>query len=315
MYCSIALFEKWFDDKWLSYIVPLSLEKTLKIWQYVSAPFWNKDFYWIVLDIGHDINVDFDISKLREINYIKFETPLIFQFQIKLVNFIAKKYYSLINNSVSLFLSKFLREKIEKDKFIFEENNYLYSFNNVKNFSNSQLVAYNEILNSKNNKILLYWVTWSWKTEIYIRLIKENLDKGKQSLLLIPEIILSSQIYERIKSVFWDNVILLNSSVSNWKKLKYYNDIYTWNAKIIIWTRSSLFYPYSNLWIIIMDEEHDSSYISEVSPRYNSIDIIEFLSDDLWIKVLLWSWTPSINSIYKWLKWDYKLVNLLDEFK
>ena len=174
---------------------------------------------------------------------------------------------------------------------------------------------FEEIIISEENKFLLFWVTGSWKTEIYIKLIEENLKKWKQSLLLIPEIILTNQISERLKKYFWNDLIILNSTVSEAKKTKYFLDIFENKAKIIIWTRSVLFYPFADLWLIIIDEEHDNSYISDQTPRYNSIEIANKITDLVWNKLLLASGTPSINSMYKAICKDYKLLNLLEKFK
>jgi primosomal protein N' (replication factor Y) len=92
-------------------------------------------------------------------------------------------------------------------------------------------------------------------------------------------------------------------------------DIYTGKAKVIIWTRSALFYPYNNLWSIIVDEEHDNSYVSDQAPRFHSLDIVNKISDLLNIPLLLASWTPSVTSMYKSVKWEYKQVSLLKKYK
>ena len=162
--------------------------------------------------------------------------------------------------------------------------------------------------------MLLYWLTWSWKTEIYIKLIQETITSWKQALLLIPEIILTNQIAEKISNVFWDNILIINSTVTDATKTKYWIDIYNSNAKIIIWTRSALFYPYKNLDLIIIDEEHDNSYISDSSPRYNWIEVANKISDVTWAKLLLASGTPSIKNMYSALRGKYKLVSLLEKY-
>jgi primosomal protein N' (replication factor Y) len=165
---------------------------------------------------------------------------------------------------------------------------------------------------------LLFWVTWSWKTEIYIKLINDVIRTWKQALLLIPEIILWNQTLEKIKKVFWNDVIIINSTVSEAKKTKYFLDILHNKAKIILWTRSALFYPYDNLWLIIIDEEHDNSYISEKAPKYSSVEVAEKIVEISWkegVKLLLASGTPSIDSMYFGVKGKYELVSLLEKYK
>jgi primosomal protein N' (replication factor Y) len=215
-------------------------------------------------------------------------------------------------------LPKNLKEKIKNWKLNFLKTwDYNYKFNCWFSLSLKQKDAYDKILISKNNKILLFGITWSWKTEIYIQLIKTVLDEWKQVLFLIPEIVLWNQILERIKLVFWEDVIILNSITPDAKKTKYFLDILHNKAKIILWTRSALFYPYDNLWLIIIDEEHDNSYISEQAPRYNTLEVAKKIVDINWskTKLLFWSGTPSVNSMYKAIRGEFELVNLLEKYK
>ena len=315
MYCLVCPFSKTFDEVWVTYSVPDFLNDDIKIWQIVEISFNKKNILWIVLDLTNNLNIDFDKDKILEIIKIKNENIFLSWYRVELIKWIAKYYFTAIHNSFSLFIPKNLKEKIIKDKLDFNKGYKLdYSFNYTNKLSVTQKNAYNEIINSKNNKILLYWLTWSWKTEIYINLIKENLDNNKQSLFLIPEIILTNQLADKIKNIFWDEVLIINSTITEAKKTQNWLKINNNDAKIVIWTRSALFYPYNNLWLIIIDEEHDNSYISDSSPRYNSIKIAEKITELNWNKLILWSWTPSINSMYKAITNKYKLVSLLNTY-
>jgi primosomal protein N' (replication factor Y) len=315
MYCLVCPFSKTFDEVWVTYKVPDLLTSELKIWQIVNISFQNKDKLAIVIDISKTLDVDFDEWKIKEINSIKNNFLFLSNYRIELIKWIAKYYYTAIHNSFSLFIPKNLKEKIIKDKFKIEiKNDFKYFFNYNNKLSISQKKAYNKINESENNKILLYWLTWSWKTEIYINLIKNNLDKNKQSLFLIPEIILTNQLSDKIKNIFWEAVLILNSTITEASKTKNWLNINNNNAKIIIGTRSALFYPYNNLWLIIIDEEHDDSYISDSSPRYNTIEVAEKITELNWNKLILWSGTPSINTMYKWVKWEYQLINILNKY-
>jgi primosomal protein N' (replication factor Y) len=140
---------------------------------------------------------------------------------------------------------------------------------------------------------------------------------AQQVLILVPEIILWNQVGERFKEVFWEKVIIINSLISAATKTKYWQDIHSWDAKLIIGTRSSLFYPYKDLALIIQDEEHDSSYISDNSPRYRSTEVIQKISSLLWIKVIYASGTPSVEKMYQAKKWEsnLKLLSLLEKYK
>ncbi len=316
MLAIISTFSKTFDEVGLVYFVPTFLESEIKIGMIVEVPLKEKIEIWVVLNIQTQENLwlDIETSKIKSLISIKNTNIFIGSYRTELLKFIAKHYFTPIHNSTSLFFPKNLRDKIIKDKIKFENNQYDYEYNYKKTLTIEQKKAYDEIISSKNNKILLHGVTWSWKTEIYIKLIKDNLEKKKQSLLLIPEIILTNQLQARLKEIFWEQVITINSSITEATKTKYWIDIHLNNAKIIIWTRSALFYPYNNLWLIIVDEEHDNSYTSDVSPRYSSIEIAEKITDLNKNLLILWSWTPSINIMYKSLKGNYKLISLLNKY-
>lgn len=311
MYCLICPFSKTFDEVWITYSVPDFLSSELEIWQIVEITLRNKSEFWIVLNITNKLNIDFDPSKIIEIIEIKDNNIFLSHYRVELSKWIAKYYFTAIHNSLNLFLPKNLKEKIIKGKLKIEEKEFNYDFNHNIKLSVEQEKAYSNIKKSKNNKILFYWLTWSWKTEVYIKLIKNNLDINKQTLFLIPEIILTNQLSDKIKKIFWKEVLIINSTVTDATKTKYWLDINSNNAKIIIWTRSALFYPYNNLWLIIIDEEHDNSYISDSSPRYKTIEVAEKITELNWNKLLMGSWTPSTNSMYKAIKKEYELVNLL----
>ncbi len=317
MYVLVSPFSKSFDDIWLTYSIPINYVKSIEIWLVVEISLKDKVDNWVIIKILEDSEIDFDKSKIKNINNIVLWVPILSHAQIKLACFISSYYFSHINNSVNLFLPKKVREKILKNKLNLDQSN---KYNEIKLekeiiLNEKQEAIYNEIIKSEKNKILLFGITWSWKTEIYIKLIEKIILEWKQALLLIPEIILASQISERIESAFPWNTIIINSLVPEWKKAKHWENIYTNNSRIIIWTRSSLFYPYNNLWIIIIDEEHDNSYNSDKTPRYNSIEVAEKLSEYTDAKLLLWSWTPSVKSMYKAVKGEYKLISLLEKYK
>ena len=312
MYCLICPFSKTFDEVWITYSVPDFLTNELKIWQIVEVTIREKIEFWVVLDITNIPIINFDESKIKSIISIKNDNIFLKKYRVDLIKWIANYYFTAIHNSLNLFFPKNLKEKIWKDKLKIDNNkNYSYTFNYNNSLSTEQIKAYNSIIETKTNKILFYWLTWSGKTEIYIKLINDYLNQGKQILFLIPEIILTNQLSDKIKKVFWEGIIILNSTITDANKTKYWIDINNWNAKIVIWTRSALFYPYNNLGLIIIDEEHDNSYISDSAPRYNTIKVAEKITELNWNKLVLWSWTPSINSMHKAIIKDYGLVNLL----
>lgn len=314
MYAIISPFLQSFDDIWVIYKIPDNLINILEKWMIVNIPFWKKNILWVILDLKE--SSDFDISKIKEIIWIYSKDIFLNTYQIELLKWISKYYFSLIHLSTNLFFPRNLIWKLIKNKFTFNDYDKLnYNFNYKKILNDKQFKIVENIIKSDKKNFLFFWVTWSWKTEIYINIIKHYIDLWKQSLLLVPEIILTNQILERFRKVFWDNILVINSTISEAKKTKYWELIYQNKAKIIIWTRSSLFYPYNNLWIIIIDEEHDNSYISDITPRYNSIEVALQISNLNNNKLVLWSWTPKINHFYNFIKNDKcKILSLFTEY-
>lgn len=316
MYALISPFFKTFDDIWLTYSIPDFLIWELHVGQIVEIPFKDKIELWVILNITEKIDLKFNESKIKSIINLFNKSVFLSNYRIELLQWIAKYYFSALHNSHNLFFPKNLVSKIRNSKIdITKPNDYNYSYIHDINLSDNQKVAHSKINDSKNKKILFYWLTWSWKTEIYIKLIQECILKNEQVLFLIPEIILTNQLSEKIIKTFWTDVLIINSTITDATKTKYWIDINSNNAKIVIWTRSSIFYPYNNLWLIIIDEEHDNSYVSDSSPRYKTLEVANKITDICWNKLILASWTPSINSMYKWLKWDYEIVHLLEKYK
>ncbi len=308
----IPFWKKTFDSIGYTYIIPENLLNKVKKWMVVEFFLKEEITYWVIYDFVDKIS--FDKTKLKEIIWIKSEFILLSWYRIELIKYISNNYFTAIHNSLWVFLPANLKKKIITDKLSFKDINLKYNNDFIINLSNDQNEAYNNI--KKYNKSLLFWVTWSWKTQIYIKLIQDQLKLSKQSLLLIPEIILTTQISDTIKHFFWKDVLIINSTITEATKTKYFWLINSWEAKVIIWTRSSIFYPYCNLGLIIIDEEHDWSYISDQSPRYNTIDIAEKITELNWNKLLLWSGTPSIKNMYKAINSkEYNLVSLFKKYK
>lgn len=146
---------------------------------------------------------------------------------------------------------------------------------------------------------LLFADTGSGKTEIYICLIKQYLEQGKQVLLLMPEISLTPQMQKRLGVYFKDKFFLWHSKISKKKKQENLGRFYKGEALLVAGARSALFLPFVNLGLIIVDEEHDNSYKASNQPYINARDLALFLGSKFDIKVLLGSATPSLTSFYK----------------
>lgn len=185
--------------------------------------------------------------------------------------------------------------------------------------SQTQSIALDQIHKSfiDKNITLLHGVTSSGKTEIYIHLIDYIIKKGEQALYLVPEIALTTQLTRRLQRVFGNKVIIYHSKFSDnervdiWKKLLLSNE-----PCVVIGARSSLFLPFSNLSLIIVDEEHETSYKQQdPAPRYNGRDLATVLAAMHGAKTLLGSATPSIETYYKAKTNRYGLVELSERYE
>ncbi len=192
----------------------------------------------------------------------------------------------------------------------------------IKQLSIAQQHAYDAIHNEFEQKqvALLHGVTSSGKTEIYIQLIKEQIEKGKQVLYLLPEIALTAQIINRLKTVFGNRVGIYHSKFNDGERVEVYQNVMSSNTEnnydIILGVRSSLFLPFSNLGLIIVDEEHENTYKQyDPAPRYNARDSAIVLAQIHKAKVLLGTATPSIESYFNAISGKYGFVELITRFQ
>lgn len=178
-------------------------------------------------------------------------------------------------------------------------------------YQTDALTKISENLDSKvNSTYLLHGVTGSGKTEVYLSLIEKALEYGLDSILLVPEITLTTQMISQIYNRFGDNVALLHSRLSSRQRFDQWNNIKNGKCKIAVGARSAIFAPFSNLGLIIVDEEHENTYKSEMSPRYDAIEIARYLSKRDGLTLVLASATPRIEDYYKATQGVYNLVEI-----
>ncbi len=218
----------------------------------------------------------------------------------------------------SLVKSKVLKiEYMEEERIVSRESEIVEPYS----LSPAQSEAKDSIYDSfkENNTVLLKGVTSSGKTEIYIHLIKEQVDAGKQVLYLLPEIALTKQIINRLRRFFGKQIGVYHSGLNDNEKVEVWRKVSNDNTEnpynIILGVRSSVFLPFDNLGLIIIDEEHDASYKQKnPAPRYNARDSAIVLAGMHGAKVLMGSATPSIESVYNSLSGKYGLVELNSRF-
>jgi len=204
--------------------------------------------------------------------------------------------------------------EIQTDRIHFEG-----STNDLKSLNDFQETALAEIKSSFQEKevVLLHGITSSGKTEVYTKLIENNLNSGKQILFLLPEIALTTQIITRLETYFGNQISVFHSKYSMNERVEVWNNVLENKpkAQIILGARSSVFLPFSNLGLIIVDEEHETSYKQfEPSPRYHARDTAVVLAHQHKAKILLGSATPSIESYFNTQNGKYGLVELNRRF-
>lgn len=176
--------------------------------------------------------------------------------------------------------------------------------------TNEQQNAVDKILQNPNNVHLLYGVTGSGKTEIYMRVISEMLKQNKSAIMLVPEISLTPKTVKQFRARFGNLVAVLHSGLSAGEKFDEWNRLRCGEATIAIGARSAIFAPLSNLGAIIIDEEHDSSYRSDSNPRYDTHTVAKYRAKANGCPLILGSATPMIESYYYAQNGEYNLITL-----
>ena len=245
--------------------------------------------------------------------------------QIKVLKFLLDNDDVLITDLESITeVSKAIIKTLEKNGYVeiyekqIERNPFLHKViqrNSNLNLTEEQQNAYNMVENAiddyMNSEFLLYGVTGSGKTEVYLQLIEKVLNEGKASIMLVPEISLTPQTVDRFIARFGqDNIAVLHSKLSVGERYDQWYKIKSGKAKIVIGARSAVFAPVENLGIIIIDEEHDSSYKSEMTPRYNVKDIARYLGKKYDVPIVYGSATPDMDTYHSALNGDIELLEL-----
>jgi len=181
-----------------------------------------------------------------------------------------------------------------------------------------QTVAYQGLLklceSEKTEAALLYGVTGSGKTQVYIKLIHALLKQGKQALVLVPEIALTPQLMEKFISHFGNDVAIMHSALSAGERYDEWKRIRSGKASVVVGTRSAVFVPLERLGVIILDEEQEPSYKSEQTPRYHARDVARYRCAKSNALLLLGSATPSVETTYHAAEGDYHLFRLFQRY-
>lgn len=236
--------------------------------------------------------------------------------QEKIINLCMEKEFVLRKELVDISLSS-LNTLIKKNILLEKKlEHYRLSYNEKieakKELTNDQKLVVDEVLaNTGYYPYLLFGVTGSGKTEVYMELIEDALNKGKTSIVLVPEISLTPQMVLRFQKRFGDNIAAIHSALSDGEKYDEWRRIVKGEAKIVIGARSAIFAPLNNIGMIIIDEEHSDSYKQDDSnPRYNAKDIALLRGKYHNCPVIMGSATPSLEVFARAKKGVFKLLEL-----
>ena len=302
-YASVLVDINKLGTKTFSYLIPDSLKKDIKIGQSVSVPFGKRKEDLKAYVVGFNDYLE-DGIKAKEITEIIESTPLFTLEYLKLLEWVSEYYFCDIQTVLNTALpQKFFEKNVKKYRKPKKEN-IVYDIEKketTNTLSDIQKKVYDEIKHVDAKTSLIYGITGSGKTEIYFKLIEDTIKKGKNVIFLAPEIALVSQLTMRTIEHFGSNCVAIwHSSITEAEKYETWKKLRNNEIKILFGARSAVFAPIQNLGLIIIDEEHDSSYKQTMpNPRYNAKDVAKKLCELYGAKLILGSATPSIESYYE----------------
>lgn len=243
---------------------------------------------------------------------------------IKLLSFLMYNDYVLINDIIDgLGISRAVISTVQKNGYIMLEKVEVKPdiLEDIKIESKPKPIPTDEqmevinkigtkIYDEKYSKCLIHGVTGSGKTEVYLQLIEKVLVQGRKAILLVPEISLTYQTVTRFVSRFGKNIAILHSKMTIAKRKEAYKKIKNGEVDIVIGARSAIFAPIDNLGLVIIDEEHDSSYYSGVTPKYSTKEVAAYICKQNDAVLVLGSATPEISTYYRALNGEYDLFTM-----
>lgn len=268
-------------------------------------------------EVKSNIKIKYDrylhrIKSIEEIDrYIgncKYESQINLLCKLKEGDILITKMSSSINTIIKYGFASIIYEECKRYKY-----DGISNYKRV-NLTDKQRLVSDTIISSfgKSDIFLLYGVTGSGKTEVYMDVIEKAINNGKSAIMLVPEIGLTPQIVGKFISRFGNFISVLHSKLSDSERYDEYRKITNGESKIVIGTRSAIFVPFNNIGVIIIDEEHTSSYKQDNNPRYSAINVAEWRSKYHNCPLVLGSATPSLESFAKAGNHVYKLLTLTE---
>lgn len=295
-----------------TYLVPERFREKARLYQRVRVPFGEENGLTALITGFSETP---EIDRIREIERIVDDEPVLNQEQFHLAEQISHLYYCSLGDALFLMLPAGVRARENPEGQPQENENILPPLTQEQSEALSHLKEKKSL--GALYKYLLWGITGSGKTRVYLELIRHYLDHGEGVILLLPEIALSYQFVSRLKPLFGNKMATLHSRLAISERMAEYRRIMSGEAPLVVGTRSASFAPVKNLSLIIIDEEHDTSYKENRSPYYHA-RTIAFLrlqsragkESTLPLRLLLGSATPSLESYYLAQSGYYQLLRL-----
>ncbi len=297
-------------DKTFQYIIPEELESQVSIGSEVVIPFGKGNRLISGYVIGITSRPAIDLDKMKAVESVQTKSFAIEGQLIMLAAWIKENCGSTMIQALKTVLP--VKKQVRKRKTGEEAQPQSIVAEEPLILNPEQQYISDSIVNDteKPTAYLIHGITGSGKTEVYMDIISRTVAAGRQAIVLIPEIALTFQTVNRFQSRFGDRVSIMNSRLSAGERYRGFQKAINGETDIMIGPRSALFTPFKNLGVIIIDEEHESSYKSDTVPRYHARDVAIARAEMCGAKVVLGSATPSVESFYRAKQGEYKLFRL-----
>ena len=299
-----------------TYSIPDGMEESVKIGSCVEVSFGKKTVTGYIVGFSTEPKV----KNIKPIIRMLDRAPVLDEGILKLTKWISEYYYSSWGEAISAaipgVLKRGMKEASRRKRMETEEEPVEYMDGSDEHLSptaeqKQALHLIKECIDSRAHKVfLLHGVTGSGKTEVYLQSIAHALESGSSSIILVPEISLTPQTVARFKARFGEEIAVLHSRLLGSQRASEWERIASGAGKIVVGARSAIFAPVKNLGLVVVDEEHETSYKQADVPRYNARDAAIKRAEISNAVVILGSATPSLESFYAAKKGRYTLVEL-----
>lgn len=289
-----------------TYKISEELAANLQIGCRVRVPFRNREITGYIVGL----NIQKEAEKTKEIIEIIDSEPVISDHLLRLAKWMSEYYFSSWGEAISNMIPKYLKSPGSKAEFepIQENEIPLLRLNEEQKQALKKLS--DRIHTHQYSELFLYGVTGAGKSELYIRAIAEALKMGKSSICLVPEIALTEQIKLFFSRHFHENLEILHSKLTDKERTLAWQRIESGQKRVILGARSAIFAPARRLGLIIMDEEQETSYKQDQTPRYHARELARWRAQDLGATFLMGTATPTLETMYRVSTGEIEMLSL-----